>query len=349
MGGSAHSDVAARAGEEALPQFDDSDVEEMVPSRSIRRVDLPMIIQGSTFISRPDSGSEENIMAVDVLSTLDLKMDTAPEHRKEFRVANGRSVWALGRIMIKCAFAKDCTVEHHCIFYVFQTLTSELIMGMPFLDETETLVKYQYRFQPRVIPSIRPVQLSSLNNPRKRLYCLVDSQPKLANADTGSDIDLMSLAYVLKRGFSMMAVGLRNSTVQFADGSTSELLGKVSVPIVLGTPEGLRLVTTFYVLDGLTCDILFGEDFLDKTTAFETYRDAFSIIECDDAAAEVNGIVWFNTVEFHLSRGLHALALKPRSGSGAVPERGPGKSSFPYSSDFIESCADRLQSNRKIA
>ena len=326
MGDSAHPDVAARAGEETLPESDDSDLEDVTPFQSIRRVDLPMIIQGSTIISRPDSGSEENIIASDVLTMLDLKMDNAPEHRKEFRVANGKPVWALGRIMVKCSFAKDRTLDFYCTFYVFQNPTSALIMGMPFLDETQTLVKHQYRLQPRAISSFRPIQLSSLNSPRKRLYCLVDSQPKLANADTGSEIDVMSLEYTLRRGFSMTAVDLSTSTVQFVDGSTSELVGKVSVVIVLGTPEGPRVTTTFYVLDGLTCDILFGEDFLDKTTAFKTYRDAFSVIECDNDAAEVNGIVWFNAVESYVSRGIDALTLKPRSENGAVLERSSGKS-----------------------
>ena len=306
MGGLIHPDITARAGDEALPQLDDSDLEEVAPFRSIRRVDLPMIINGSTMISRPDSGSEENIIAADVLSKLDLKMDSAPEHRKEFRVANGKPVWALGRTMIKCAFARDRTLELHCAFYVFKTLTCALIMGMPFLDETQTLVKHQYRLQPRIIPSYRPIQLGSLSSPRKRLYCLVDSQPKFANADTGSEIDLMSLDYVLKRTFLMEVIGLPTSTVQFADRSTSELVGKVSVLVVLGTPEGPRLVTTFYVLDGLTCDVLFGEEFLDKTTAFESYRDA-----------EVNGVVWFNTAESYLSRGMNALALRSRPASGS--------------------------------
>ena len=265
MGGFNHPDIASRAGEEALPQSDDSDLEEMAHSRSVRRVDLPMLIQGTTIRSRPDSGSEDNIIAVDVVSAFDLKMDTAPEHCKEFRVANRRSVWALGRIVIDCTFAKDRTLELCCTFYVFQNLTSKLIMGMPFLDETQTLVKYQYRFQPRIVPTFRPIQLSSLSSPRRRLYCLVDPHPKLANADTGSEIDLMSLEYVIKRGFSMTAVGLSSSTVQFADGSTSELVGKMSVLIVLGTPEGFRNFTTFYVLDGLTSDVLLGEDFLSWT------------------------------------------------------------------------------------
>ena len=330
MGDLAHPDLAARAGEESLPQSDDSDLEDMNSFRSIRRMDLPMIIQGSTIISRPDSGSEENIIAADVLSTLELKMDNALEHRKEFRVANGRSVWALGRIIVKCSFAKDRTLDFNCTFYVFKNLTSALIMGMPFLDETQTLIKYQYRFQPRIIRPSGPVQLNSLNNPRKRLFCLINSQPRFANADTGSEIDLMSLEYVLKRGFPMTAVGLHSNTVQFADGSTAELVGKVSVLIVLGTPEGPRVVIIFYVLDGLTCDILLGEDFLDKTAAFETYRDAFSIIDCDDDTAEVNGIVWFSKAESHLSRAMDALPLRSRSGKGPVLEESSGKLRFLY-------------------
>ena len=73
MGGLIHPDVAAKAGQEALPLIDDGGFEEtfpqiddgkpetMAPSGSIRKVDLPIIIQGSTYISRPDSGSEENI------------------------------------------------------------------------------------------------------------------------------------------------------------------------------------------------------------------------------------------------------------------------------------------------
>ena len=312
MGGSNYPELATRAGEEALPRPDDSDLEEIARFRSIRGVDLPMIIHGSTIISRPDSGSEDNIMAVDVLSALKLEMDSAPEHRKRFRVANGKSVCALGLIVIKCAFAKDRTLELFCKFYVLQNLTSQPIMGMPFLDETQTLVKYQYRFQPRIIPMYRPIQLNSLNSPRRRLYCLIDSQPELANADTGSDLDLMSLGYVLKRGFYMTAVGVSSSTIQFADRSTAELEGKVSVFIVLGHPGGLGTFTTFHVLDGLTSDIILGEEFLDKTTAFQTYRDAFSIIDCDDDAAEVNGIIWFNKLESHLSRGMEALALRKR-------------------------------------
>lgn len=121
----------------------------------------------------------------------------------------------------------------------------------------------------------------------------------------------------------MTAVGLSSSTIQSAGGSTSELEAKVSDSIVLGTSEGLGILTTFYVLDGLTSGANLGEDFLDKTTAFETYRNAFSILNYDDDAAEVNGIIWFNETGSLLSREMDALALKRRLGSGPAQERIP--------------------------
>lgn len=269
-----------------------------------------MIIEGMTIVSRPDSGSEDNIISADVLSSLGLEMDTAQEHQKVYRVASGSLVRVLGRVMINnCTFASDSTLQLCCIFYVFKTLICPLLMGMSFLDETETLIKYRHRLQHRTVAQSGPMQLSSLNNPRRRLYCLANSQPKLANADTGSEINLLSLAYIRERDFVRNPVGLSSSTVQFADGSTAELSGRVDVLIVLGNSEGPRIPTTFYVLDGLTCDILFGEDFLEETVAFRTYRDAFSMIECDDDIAEVNGIVWFNTME----QRLDALTLHPEA------------------------------------
>lgn len=266
-----------------------------------RRVVLPMIVQGSTIISRPDSGSEENVIAADLISRLRLDIDSSPEYQKEFRVANGKFVRALGRVVLEVAFAKEPTTQLFCTFYIFTHLITPMIMGMFFLDSTETLVKYKHRSQAYTPPTTGPLQLCSLNSPRCRLYCQANSEPKLANADTGSEVDLMSLAYVQKRSFDMTAVDTRSSAVQFADGSTSDLVGKVEIQTVLGTRDGPRLTITFYVLKGLTCDILFGEDFLYETEAFEIYRDAFSIT-ADYEACDVNTIVWFNVAEWTLSR-----------------------------------------------
>ena len=286
------------------PKFDSMEIDAIPREASSKqkqlrvktRMELPMIIRGSTIISRPDSGSEENIIVADLASRLSLEADTSPEHQKEFRMASGKMVKALGRIIMSCAFARDPTIQLCCVFYIFSSLISPLIMGMSFLKETETLSRNRHRLQAQSSPSAGPLQLCSLNSPRCRLYCVANGEPSLANADTGSEIDLLSLSYVQKRRFQMKKVDLQTSAVQFADGSTSLLIGKVEILTILGTPEGPRLMTTFYVLDDLTCDILLGEDFLNDTAAFESYRDAFSLAEEDsDDACDVNTIVWFHT------------------------------------------------------
>ena len=283
------------------------------------KVDLPMIIRGKTIISRPDSGTEENIIASEVTSALGLAVDTTPEHRKDFRMANGVLVQALGRLVIDCTFARDRTVQLSCIFYVFRQLICPILMGMPFLSETRTLDKYRHRLQARTPPSFAPLQLSLLNKPRQRLYCLANCQPKFANADTGSELNLMSLAYVRQRRFLVTGVELGSSMVQFADGSTAYLEGCVNVTIVLGTPEAPRIAAPFYVLRGLTCDVLFGEDFLHETKAFTEYRHAFAMVPSDDDIAEVNGIMWFRTMEEHVSNGMAVMRLSDNRESGRLP------------------------------
>lgn len=73
----------------------------------------------------------------------------------------------------------------------------------------------------------------------------------------------------------MITVDTRSSAIQFADESTSDLARKMTIQIVLDTRDDPRLSITFDVLRDLTCDILFEEDFLYETNAFETYRNAF--------------------------------------------------------------------------
>ena len=260
-----------------------------------------MIIMNMVLNSRPDSGSEENIIVADLVSELNLDIDTRPEHRKNFRIANGKVVKAVGRISIACAFAKEPTVQVTCFFYVFKFLISPIIMGMAFLDQTETLSRNRHRLQPRVTPRNGPLQLCSLNNPKRRLICITESQRILATADTGSEVDLVSSEYATKRKFRVRQVNAEESKVQFADGTVALLEGKVDLSIVLGHSKGPRFLITFYVIKDLTCDLLLGEDILNETDAFKTYREAFSVEE-GDGTSGVNAIVWLNSIESILSR-----------------------------------------------
>ncbi len=67
------------------------------PYRLYTQMDLPMTIRGGVIPARPDSGCEENIMSAIRAEYLDLPVSRKQEHRKSFRMANGRTVEASGK------------------------------------------------------------------------------------------------------------------------------------------------------------------------------------------------------------------------------------------------------------
>lgn len=106
--------------------------------------------------------------------------------------------------------------------------------------------------------------------------------------------------------------------VQFADCSTSTLEGKVALSLRLGHLTGPQFNLVFYVLRGLTCDMLIGEDLLNEINAFQTYGEAFREEDRLNFASELNPIVWLNHLESKLSRIWQSFSQpwrKVRSGS----------------------------------
>ncbi|KAL2038990.1 hypothetical protein N7G274_008330 [Stereocaulon virgatum] len=295
-------------------------------TKLIKKVHLPINVHGSTYATSPDSGSRENIMAKSVSDQLNLTIDDTAEHQKEFRMANGKIVKALGRASVDCSFVKEPHSQQQCWFYVLQTLITPIIMGMAFLNATKTLTKYRHRLQSSMVPRTGPLQLYAVNNPVQRIRCHADSKAVLANADTGSEVDLISLAYAKRRGFNVKKVELGDNRIQFADGSEAYLAGKVSISILLRGKTGRAMFCgdshrefqrTFYVLEGLTSDMILGEEILDDTNAFETYNTALALEKSGDTLSHLDTIVWLRTPERlvrNLLAGNGTAAPEPLSG-----------------------------------
>ena len=274
-----------------------------------QRMELPIVIRGTQIASRPDTGSEENIILSALVDQWGLAVDRREECQRTFRVANGKTMKALGRIKIDFYCTRDLAegLSYSYMFYVFEFLVSPVIMGMAFLESTETLTKHRYRLQPRNSIPANVWQLCSVDYPRRKLYCLANDQPEFATADTGSELDLISSAFARDRGFVVEEIELSTSWVQFADGSMSQLRGRVTVSIVLGCGEDPPHVRDFYILDGLTSDLLLGEDFLDQVAAFTAYQDAFAVDIADDGIGEINTIVLLNPFQSGIASGLSRL------------------------------------------
>ncbi|CZR56024.1 uncharacterized protein PAC_05912 [Phialocephala subalpina] len=283
------------------------------PQRQTQRLKmvLPMIIHGSTVVAAVDTGSEDNVIASKVVADLGLTIEDAPEHQKEFRTGNNRIVKALGRVRTYCTFAKDQGELMPCSFWVFQTLITPLIMGMAFLIQTETMTRNRHRLQQRCQTAGRPLICASLDNQKRRLHCSISvpltgrdrynedlpraaAVPVLALADTGSELDLISIDCCQRLGLLSHAESSEDIFVQFADGSIAALSGRVDLQVSPGNL--LSSTRTFYILNDMTCDLILGEDFLYQLDAFESYKELFSIIE-DNGPSNINTIVWLTKLE----------------------------------------------------
>ncbi|PMD66942.1 uncharacterized protein K444DRAFT_2526 [Hyaloscypha bicolor E] len=285
-------------------------------------MDLPLTIYGATFMARPDSGCEDNIVDEHTVAALGLYIDRSASNQKIFRMANGRSARAVGLTSVSCYFPNEPWKELQIQFYVFARLNTPMIIGLSFLDDTQTLVENRHRLQPRTSSCRGPFKVSRLNRPKRWLKCLVDLAPVLANPDTGSDIDLMSLAYVQKRGFEWQPVEPEESTVEFADGSTAQLSGKLVASLAICSDVFSTETMTFYVLENLTCDMLFGEDFLQMKEIFRPHTTALTTHEVDMSISDANTILWQKKAEARLlgffSDGIGNERSSQRQGKGAI-------------------------------
>ena len=279
------------------------------------RAALPLTIRGSigitVIMAMADSGSEENVISLDLVRQYGIHFDPDPEHWKGFRMANGEVIRALGQILqLDCSFTKEPATGLACMFYVMERLITPLIIGMNVLQQTETLTKNRHRLQPLEDVGTSPLRLCSLNSPRRRLLCFVDSAEVFANADTGADMDLISLSCA--RMMNLRLEPITNDSersVQFADGSCSTLSGKVVLQVAFGHREGPSFDVEFFVLSSLTCDVLLGVDILEEIDAFQTYSGDFITQREASPTHELCPVFWRNSFELFLSGHRHSTGM----------------------------------------
>jgi hypothetical protein len=274
------------------------------PKRS-RKV-LPLALtRGKTrlcYQACPDSGSSNNIISLSTVKELGCEIETIDgKNSNSFVLANGKRVEALGRIAADCAFETGTQwggqEALQCLFYVFRSLSVPLIMGIDFLDKTETYSKYMNRLieEPRPVNSL--IQVKSVGAPLKRLVCKLDKLIALATIDTGADLDLVSEDYARKWAFDIHK-GVQ--FVEFADGSVGATAGTILVGFTIGRVvtdiDGHHFVGTsktieimFHVLPGLTSDILIGQDTVEELNIFRAHAE--SVISGDPSGHQSSAII----------------------------------------------------------
>ncbi|CAH0057798.1 unnamed protein product [Clonostachys solani] len=254
---------------------------------SRRRKVLPMMFETKceriSIAACPDTGSDVNIISLETARRLGFSSDIRKTEEVDFRLANNQPIKAIGQVDIACSFGAG-TPWHdqslYCIFQIFNSLSVPLIMGMQFLEMTETYSKYQDRLVEETVPRMHSLQISSVGRPRKSLICRLNAFVSLATADTGSDIDLISADYARSRGFQIDEVF---HNIMLADGTVEQTCGLIRSSFTVGLVDDVRgfisksqnISIDFFVLSNLSSDVLIGQDTIEELNIFANYSESF--------------------------------------------------------------------------
>lgn len=227
--------------------------------------------------------------------------------RTSFVNARGGTINSTGTATLTCSFPNEPWRKFQCVFHVLKKMVVPLIMGREFLIKTKTLSDHPERLQYDTRLSDNFWRLFHLAKPQRLLRCSVDSREVLANADTGSDINLASLEFAIAGGYTIHPAQQGRDRVLFADGECVKLGGTIDVELDImdGATQQPSLLksrsTRLHVLEGLTSDILLGDETLVFLEAFTKYQESFVDIDSTCHYTELQYITWYNRVERRLA------------------------------------------------
>lgn len=321
-------------------------------SRENKRKILRLRIRGQEHLACPDSGSEKNIISEAFAIDHDLKVRRGGKYLKRFELGSGKYVWSVGvvRVLAKLTGARP-GCQKKCWFYVLPNCPVSLVIGMPFLKEAEILTKNRHMLESCPSELGKISSLLWIGSPRQRMKCSLNGHDLVAIADTGSDLNMMSLKCAKREGFHIDRRREARTRIQVGDGTETETIGQVYVHSLgldwrkaetIQDPDDSRTrlgdslssaQTTndssptdsdsvapgaiFHVLPGLPCDVVFGRNFLDDTDAFNLCPDlSSSPLVNEDDPFELNILISLGPVSLN-------IPLSRRKRQAGVVDRDP--------------------------
>ncbi|KAH7400165.1 hypothetical protein BKA64DRAFT_476299 [Cadophora sp. MPI-SDFR-AT-0126] len=307
-------------------------INHLVPSKK----DLPMILNGQPCRTCADFGASSNIIDARFAKSIGLRIDKRARCPSFRLPIQGRKVVPVGKVSVPCMFPGEPDTISTQTFFAIQNFVYDAIMGRPFLRETQTLDVYRHRLQDRPIRLHDVPVVALLGSVEETLRFWLDGEELQSTPDTGSEVNVMSYAFAKSR-FFIEPDDIHQ--VRFADGSLSDVEGRVSVPVSFGNGEPpallLKLVNLhapssstvqaptpdstgrieygktasilaeFYVVRNLRADIIFGEDLLATVNAFVRHSTDF------DEIVSSNGLGTIGLVERAGRSFLKALGKAP--------------------------------------
>jgi hypothetical protein len=201
---------------------------------------------------------------------------------------------------------------------VFLKLVTPIIMGMQFLEETETMTKHRDRLVRVPRPALQALSVCSIDRPRQLMNCDLDQKHTTATPDTGSELDLISPLVAAELD---MLVHPGEEVLELADGSKVVTSGYIRASLSLrdirDNPSGTRnlyntISTTveFLVLKDLVHGILLGEETLEILRVFTENQHSLIPASAEENELGLNAIRYLGTMDRLLNRVKDKLGLK---------------------------------------
>jgi hypothetical protein len=207
-----------------------------------------------------------------------LSIQRADADKSVFKIGNGSYIQSVGRAYVPCKLLGDDHSEEYRWFHVLTKCVVPLIMGMGFLQKTKLYTKYKHLLVD-CPPSFGSMPtLKYIGSPQGRINFTANGNALVGCADTGSDLDFISLRCAMKNGFKIDRQYSARTRVMLPNCSEVETVGQVHVSSVeVGLFDSFQM--SFHVLPGLPCDVIFGEEFLEQMDAFNTCSE---ILDSED-------------------------------------------------------------------
>ncbi|KAK3057400.1 hypothetical protein LTR09_001584 [Extremus antarcticus] len=240
--------------------------------------DIVCQINGVRTSCFPDTGAGANYMSPACAKKYGVEIDKT--RTSYVKVANGGKIKSVGSVVVQLGFMNEATL-HPVEFVVLPKCRQKPIFGSPFLSLTKTLTRYRHRIT-RILRNAISCRVQYLGAPRQLVYGTLDGNAVLALPDTGSDVMLLSSAYVARHGLTVDPAASHQRMLDYADGSSSRTSGMVhGLQWRYGDSLDEIYSADFYVLDDLQCDVLLSYDFLEATQAYTAHENAF--LDVDEA------------------------------------------------------------------
>ena len=277
--------------------------------RKGQQLHLPLMVEGEEYEAIPDTGCRVNIVHISVLVKAWKKggrvtRSPQPLQSLSLRIANGDSVEVRGPYYLRCAFLDHPSDQVRQRFYAAKQLSSRIsfLMGMEFLDRFQLLTSNSHRLVQQK-PHREPVpRLLSAGAKCPQISLMLDGVQVVAQADTGSELDLIEKFFAQTNGFRTQDLNEDDPhETELFDGRRIPLVGKILVKVGLQqrslfshetapnesttqhVKEGKATVRQtleiespelpqerlFYISDGLRAVVVAGQELLHSMDAFK--------------------------------------------------------------------------------